>query len=97
MDGRIDDRWLEEWSEFDDEIQDLSKEIADNIKTAVRSKLNLKRYKLVVQVTIVQNKDQGIHVASRCLWNEKTDGYASCQFKDEKITASALIFGIYAE
>ena len=38
------------------------------------------RYKVVVQTVIGQLKDQGIRVASRCLWDPNTDNYTACQF-----------------
>lgn len=40
------------------------------------------RYKIVVQTTVGQMKDQGIRIASRCLWDPTTDNYASCNFKN---------------
>jgi hypothetical protein len=95
--NRVDDKMLEEWCDYEDDIRDLAKDLADTIKTKVRAELNLKRYKVVVQVSIIQNKSQGIHISSRCLWDKKHDNYASCQFKDDKITVSVVIFGVYAE
>ncbi len=40
------------------------------------------RYKVVVQTTIGQLKDQGIRVVSRCLWDPTTDNYASCNYSN---------------
>ncbi|RYH29478.1 hypothetical protein EON65_08275 [archaeon] len=42
--------------------------------------LGKSRFKVVVQTTIGQLHDQGIRVASRCLWDPTTDNYASCQY-----------------
>lgn len=44
--------------------------------------LGKSRYKVVVQTTIGQLKDQGIRVGSRCLWDSTTDNYASCYFSN---------------
>jgi hypothetical protein len=38
------------------------------------------RYKIIVQTTIGQLKDQGVRVASRCLWDPNFDNYASTSF-----------------
>jgi hypothetical protein len=40
------------------------------------------RYKLVVQVVLGQSKDQGVKIASRCLWDTETDNHASFFFKN---------------
>ena len=42
--------------------------------------MNIPRYKIIVQVTIGELKDQGIRVASRCLWDVATDNYTSVSY-----------------
>lgn len=44
--------------------------------------LSRSRYKIVVQTTVGQLKDQGIRVASRCLWDPNTDNYSSTSFSN---------------
>lgn len=44
--------------------------------------LNIPRFKVVVQTVIGQMKDQGIRVASRCLWDTSTDNYAAVSYKN---------------
>jgi len=44
------------------------------------AKLNIIRYKIIVQTTVGQMKDQGVRVASRCLWDVQTDNYASASY-----------------
>ena len=55
------------------------------------------RYKIVVQTTVGQMKDQAIRVASRCLWDPNTDNYASTSFKNETIFASVMVFCLYTD
>lgn len=55
------------------------------------------RYKIVVQVTIGHMKDQGVRVASRCLWDTHTDNYASVHFKNQSMWCSAMVFGLYTD
>jgi len=40
------------------------------------------RYKIIVQGTLGQMKDQGVRVASRCLWDTSVDNYASTTFSN---------------
>ena len=47
--------------------------------------LNIPRFKVIVQTVIGQMKDQGIRVASRCLWDTSTDNYASVSYKNVRI------------
>jgi hypothetical protein len=42
--------------------------------------MNIPRYKIIVQTTIGQLKDQGIRIASRCLWDVSTDNYTSVSY-----------------
>jgi hypothetical protein len=94
---KVDDKWVEEWADFGDEFESLSKNIADKIKEQIKSKLNIPRYKLVTQVTIGQSKDQGVSISSRCLWDTATDNYTMASFKNQLIWASVIVFGIYTE
>ncbi len=54
--------------------------------------LGKSRYKIVVQTTMGQVRDQGIRVASRCLWDPVTDNYASCSFANVSITLVVMVF-----
>lgn len=44
--------------------------------------LSQSRYKIVVQTNVGQLKDQGIRIASRCLWEPNTDNYASTSYSN---------------
>mmetsp|Transcript_13349 Transcript_13349/g.27249 ORF Transcript_13349/g.27249 Transcript_13349/m.27249 type:complete len:188 (-) Transcript_13349:93-656(-) len=91
--GLVDD-WMDGESEFFD---NLSSSISDKIRSEVKGSLNVMRYKIVVQVTIGQLKDQAVRITSRCLWDTQTDNYASVDYKNEFVWASAIVFGLYAE
>eukprot|EP00588_Corethron_pennatum_P013766 CAMPEP_0194271588 /NCGR_PEP_ID=MMETSP0169-20130528/5334_1 /TAXON_ID=218684 /ORGANISM="Corethron pennatum, Strain L29A3" /LENGTH=148 /DNA_ID=CAMNT_0039013967 /DNA_START=79 /DNA_END=525 /DNA_ORIENTATION=- len=95
---KIDSKWIEDWKEYGaEDIEVFTKNLADKIKYAVQEGLNLRRYKIVVQLTMGQRKDQGVRIASRCLWDTTTDNYASASFQNGSIWASAIVFGLYAE
>mmetsp|Transcript_18404 Transcript_18404/g.27813 ORF Transcript_18404/g.27813 Transcript_18404/m.27813 type:complete len:114 (-) Transcript_18404:180-521(-) len=81
--------------------EDATKEwvvaIADEIKNRCKEELNMPRYKIIVQVTVGQVKDQGVRVCSRCLWDTSVDNYASTNFENESIWCSTMVFGLYTE
>mmetsp|Transcript_20883 Transcript_20883/g.61011 ORF Transcript_20883/g.61011 Transcript_20883/m.61011 type:complete len:138 (-) Transcript_20883:626-1039(-) len=81
--------------------EDVSKEqivaICDKIKARVKGECNIPRYKIIVQVTLGQMKDQGVRVASRCLWDTGTDNYASVKYQNQHLWSCAMIFGLYTE
>ncbi|NXI39854.1 TC1D4 protein, partial [Galbula dea] len=52
------------------------------------------RYKLVCQVLLGQ---QGLLVASRALWDPKTDSFASATFSNTSFFAVATVHGVYFE
>ena len=95
--GKVDEKLVEEWSDFGDEFESLSKNIADKIKEKCKSSMNIPRYKVIVQVTIGQMKDQGVKITSRSLWDTSTDNYATVCFQNEHIWASAIVFGLYTD
>ncbi|KOX69731.1 Tctex1 domain-containing protein 1, partial [Melipona quadrifasciata] len=53
------------------------------------------RYKLVVQVTIVQRFDQSVHGAFQCLWDVERDNYSYYVFENNHIHAWCCVFGLY--
>jgi len=95
--GKVDEKLVEEWSDFGDEFESLSKDIADKIKEKCKSSMNIPRYKVIVQVTIGQMKDQGVKITSRSLWDTSTDNYATVSFQNEHVWASAIVFGLYTD
>lgn len=68
-----------------------------NTITAETKSLVMPRYKLVVQVTIGQIKDQGVSVASRCLWDISFDNYTSVNYTNSSLWANVMVFGVYTD
>jgi tctex1 domain-containing protein 2 len=66
----------------EEESKFLGPEISDKVREAVQGGLGIPRFKIVVQTTIGQLADQGIRIASRCLWDVSTDNYASASYKN---------------
>ena len=63
----------------------------------LRADLNMPRYKFIVQVALGEVRDQGVRVASRCLWDTETDNFASYSFKNDSLWCTVMVFGTYAE
>lgn len=71
-------------------------DIAEKVKDRVRD-LNFARYKIAVNVMIGQTADQGMEVASRSVWDHKTDNSVCVTYQNKSLFVIALIFGIYFE
>eukprot|EP00794_Sanderia_malayensis_P007917 gene7917-8772_t len=71
-------------------------EIVDDVKARVKS-LDFSRYKIVVVANIGSVHGQCVNVASRCVWADKTDNFASVSFHNNSLFAVATVFAIYHE
>ncbi len=67
-----------------------SVQIAEQVKQRIKSEMNIPRYKIVVQVIIGEMKDQGVRVASKCLWDADSDNYASYSFRNVSARVPSL-------
>lgn len=74
----------------------LAQSLTDVIKARVRE-MHFPRYKIVCDVILGQNTDQGVHCTSRCVWNTSTDNYACATYKNNSIFAIAMVYGTYFE
>jgi hypothetical protein len=92
--AKVNGKWIEDWNNFGDDVEELSKDIADKIKKKCKEELNLPRYKLIVQVTIDKKR---IRVTSRCLWDTSTDRYAFMSHQNANMWVSVLVFGMYTD
>ncbi|KAF6111808.1 Tctex1 domain containing 1 [Phyllostomus discolor] len=74
----------------------MTKMISEVIKAQVKALL-VPRYKLIVMVYIGQLSGQSILVGSRCLWNPKSDNFASYVFRNSSLFALATVYAVYFE
>jgi tctex1 domain-containing protein 2 len=81
----------------DDEAQSIALVISDKVREEVSASISKGRYKIVVQTVIGQNADQGVRIASRCLWDPTTDNYASISHNTKKLFCNILVFATYTE
>lgn len=73
-------------------VKDLTERINDRVKD-----LDFPRYKIVCNVIIMERKDQGANIVSRCIWNHQTDNFASYTYKNAAVIVVAYVHGVYFE
>ena len=84
--------------EYNDEDAKLwSLNISDKVREEVAASLAKSRYKIVVQTVVGQLADQGVRVASRCLWDPSTDNYASYTYQNRSLFCTILVFATYTD
>ncbi|KXJ11022.1 tctex1 domain-containing protein 1-A [Exaiptasia diaphana] len=74
----------------------LSVSVCEDIKQKVKW-LNYDRYKLVCVVYFGSINGQEMRLASRCLWNESWDSFASSSVRKGDVYAVALMYGVYVD
>ena len=81
-----------------EECPKLSKTLADTIKQQVKT-LGNPRYKIVVIVAIGQVMETfpSVCFTSRSIWNDKLDNFVETTYKNKKLYAVALVYGVYAD
>ncbi|XP_035738984.1 tctex1 domain-containing protein 1-like [Vespa mandarinia] len=79
-----------------DNASKLSMEISNDVFKAI-NKRDYDRYKIVVQVTIIQRMGQSVHSAFQCLWDVERDNYSYYVFENSHIYAWCCVFGLYYE
>ncbi|XP_005101535.2 tctex1 domain-containing protein 1-B [Aplysia californica] len=75
----------------------MIKQISELITARVKDLGFSQRYKFVSVVTIGQNRNQGIAVASRSMWNTETDSYAAASFASGDVFAVGCVYATYFE
>ena len=63
------------------EAEKLSIELSNQIRDCVK-KLQIPSYKIVVQTVIGELGGQGVRIASKSLWDDKNDNWASYTFSN---------------
>ncbi|XP_007420300.2 tctex1 domain-containing protein 4 [Python bivittatus] len=77
-----------------------SGQLVQNLSDLIRSRvkdLTPPRYKLVCNVFLGQLGNQGLHIASRSLWDVENDSFASATFTNSSLFAVVTVHGLYYE
>ena len=73
-------------------VTSLANEIRHRVK-----QMGYARYKIVCTVNMGSVEEQGLRVASRCLWNKVHDSLSSATYKNASLFAVGTVFGVYYE
>ena len=76
--------------------KETSKKTSEIIKQRVKF-LGFSRYKFICVVYIGQYRNQGMRIASRCLWDQANDSVAEGYFRNGNLYAIATVYGFYCE
>lgn len=79
-----------------DKCSKMAQNLTEVIKERIKD-MGFTRYKLVCNVVIGQQANQGMQGASRCLWNPDFDTYATASYKNTSLFAMATVYGLYFE
>ncbi|KPA85432.1 hypothetical protein ABB37_01737 [Leptomonas pyrrhocoris] len=79
-----------------EEAQPLIKDLCAEVQQRL-VRLGYERYKLVTHATVTEAANQGMRIASRCLWDPETDNYAAYTYSNEYMHVSVAVFGVYWE
>ena len=78
------------------EAEKLAIEISNRIRDSVKD-LNIPSYKIVVQTVVGEIGGQGVRIASKSLWDDKNDNWASYTYSNHSLFCTGMVFGIYYE
>lgn len=70
------------------------KAISNTVRQRVQE-LGMKRFKILVQTTIIEMKGAGIKVGQRCIWDPETDDYAADLYRNDTIFCHTTVYGVY--
>ena len=74
----------------------LAKRVSIVIKDKMK-RLGYDRFKFVCNVTVGQQENQSVKVASRFLWDAKRDNWFNCTYSNQDLFAVAAVFALYYE
>jgi hypothetical protein len=74
--------------------QQLTRDLAEEVKAKLKD-MNLPRYKYVVQVTIGEQKGQGVRMGCKCFWDFDTDYCASEVFQNDSLFCLVTVYAVY--
>lgn len=77
-----------------DQAPQWAKVIANAVRQRVQE-LDMKRYKILVQTTIIEMKGAGIKCGQRCIWDPETDDYIDDLFKNDSLFCYTIVYGVY--
>ena len=72
-------------------VQNTAKDLSNKIKNEIKNKAK-DNYKIIVQVIISENKDQGFRVVNKCFWDASKDFSFIENFSNDFLFAICLVY-----
>lgn len=77
-------------------VNELVKDVSRNVHQLMKN-FQMPRYKIIVQTVIGQKYGQLLRIASRCLWDPKTDNMISVNYETKDMVAVVTVYAVYLE
>jgi hypothetical protein len=75
-------------------VNELVKDISRNVHQLMKN-IQLPRYKIIIQTIIGQKLEQLLRIASRCLWDPKTDNMISVNYESKDMFGVVNVYAVY--
>lgn len=75
-------------------------QLAHNLCSVIKARIKeegYERYRLIAQVIIGQDTEQGVQLASRCLWNPRSDNFAAATYRNSSLYSIGIVYGLYLD
>lgn len=77
-------------------VNELVKDVSRSVHHLMKN-FQLPRYKIIIQTVIGQKFDQLLRIASRCLWDPKTDNMLSVNYETKDMVVIVNVYAVYFE
>ncbi|XP_063403456.1 dynein light chain Tctex-type 5-B-like [Mytilus trossulus] len=79
-----------------DRCKNLACDLSVMIKNRVK-KMGFPRYRIICNVIIGQSLEQGVEMASQCIWSPSTDNFSCSSYRNGSLFAVATVHAVYYE
>jgi hypothetical protein len=77
-------------------VNELVKDVSRSVHQLMKN-FQLPRYKILIQTVIAQRFEQLLRIASRCLWDPKTDNMITVNYETKDMIAIVTVYAVYFE
>lgn len=77
-------------------VNDNIKDVSRNVHQLMKN-IQLPRYKFIIQTIVGQKLDQILQIASRCLWDPKTDNMISVNYESKDMFSVVNVYAVYLD
>ena len=77
-----------------EDVAELTKAIAGLVNEGVTA-MDFKRYKLVVQVVLGEQRGAGVKMGARCMWDSDADSYTSAEYENDTLFCVVAVFAVF--